>query len=226
MAKLRRRSLQRQIWNIHLLAALILLDIVKAPAAAPLTLIPLIPYAVRHHPGMRRIKRSLRREDHFDSLIAQAARKNHLDPLLIKAIIWVESEGDPYCISTTGAIGLMQIQPKTARHLRIKDVRNPALNIFGGTRHFKYMLRLFHGNLRHALAAYNAGEGPVRHFHGVPPFQETQAYVRRVLSTYRRYQLEAGLRPSASTQHLVETTSAPKPQGKRKKISPRLSIRR
>lgn len=123
----------------------------------------------------------------FDQEIEVAARSCQLDPLLIKAVISVESEFDFLCVSDKGAAGLMQLLPNTARILDVKDIFVPQDNITGGARHLGYLLRRYHNNLPLALAAYNAGEGPVRRYQRIPPYPETQHYVKKVLEKYAAY---------------------------------------
>jgi soluble lytic murein transglycosylase-like protein len=129
-------------------------------------------------------------EGQYDRLIEEAAARNDLDPLLIKAIISVESEFNPHCISPAGACGLMQLMPSTARLLGVKNIFDPKENIYAGAEHFKGLIKRFH-SLKVTLAAYNAGELPVLRHHGIPPYRETRWYVYRVLRTYETYQIEA-----------------------------------
>lgn len=112
-------------------------------------------------------------------LIEAAARRHHVDPRLVHAVISVESRYRADARSRKGAMGLMQLMPATARELRVADPYDPASNIDAGVRHLRQLLDRF--ELRLAVAAYNAGAGAVRRFGGVPPFRETQAYVRQVL---------------------------------------------
>ncbi len=112
-------------------------------------------------------------------LIEAAARRHRVDPLLVHAVIEVESRYRAQARSRKGAMGLMQLMPATARELRVGNPFDPAANIDAGVRHLRSLLDRF--DLQHAVAAYNAGAGAVRRFGGVPPFRETQAYVRRVL---------------------------------------------
>jgi soluble lytic murein transglycosylase-like protein len=121
----------------------------------------------------------------FDNLINDAARENHLDPLLLKAIISVESGFNPHSVSVTGACGLTQLMPATGKLFGIKNIFDPKENIQVGAHHFHNLLERFSQNLPLSLAAYNAGEAPVVKFHDVPPYPETQWYVRRVLAVYQ-----------------------------------------
>jgi len=122
----------------------------------------------------------------FVRLINDAARENHLDPLLLEAIITVESGFDPDSLSQAGACGLTQLMPATAMLFGIRSIYDPKENIDVGAHHFRNMLERFSHNLPLSLAAYNAGEEPVLRYHGIPPYPETQGYVRQVLVEFRR----------------------------------------
>ncbi|MBF0171451.1 MAG: lytic transglycosylase domain-containing protein [Nitrospinae bacterium] len=123
----------------------------------------------------------------YEGIIADAARRHRLDPALIKAVIKVESGFNRYSVSDKGAQGLMQLMPGTARDMQVSQVFDPADNIDGGARYLRKMLDTFRGNLRLALAAYNAGPNAVLRHGGVPPFDETRRYVHKVWSAYGAY---------------------------------------
>jgi len=124
----------------------------------------------------------------YDKIITQAAAKFNLDAALIKAVIKAESNFNHKAVSRAGAKGLMQLMPQTASSLNVNDVFHPGNNIEGGARYLRYLLNLYKGNLTLALAAYNAGEGAVAKYnYGVPPYRETQNYIRRVLALYESY---------------------------------------
>ena len=112
-------------------------------------------------------------------LIEAAARRHQVDARLVHAVITVESRFQARARSRKGAMGLMQLMPATARELQVRNPFDPAANIDGGVRHLRQLLDRFDVQL--AVAAYNAGAGAVRRFGGVPPFRETQSYVRQVL---------------------------------------------
>jgi soluble lytic murein transglycosylase-like protein len=118
------------------------------------------------------------------SLIQRLAQQYSVDPHLVRAIITVESNFDPRAVSQAGAQGLMQLMPDTAARYRVEDPFDPHANIEGGIRYLRDLLRLFPRDLRHVLAAYNAGEGAVQYYGGIPPYPETQRYVQRVLALY------------------------------------------
>lgn len=117
--------------------------------------------------------------------IQSAALSNGLDPDLIHAVIFIESGFNPHAVSPKGACGLMQLMPSTARELGVQDRLNPHQNVTGGSRYLKAMLERFNGDLPLALAAYNAGPGAIEKHRGIPPYKETQAYVRNVLKAYQ-----------------------------------------
>lgn len=123
----------------------------------------------------------------IDRLVGANASAWGVDPALVKAIIANESGFDASATSKTGAQGLMQLEPATAADLGVSNAYDPAQNIWGGTRYIKGLLDRFHGNLRLAVAAYNAGPGAVEKYGGVPPYAETQAYVENVLDSYQKY---------------------------------------
>ena len=123
----------------------------------------------------------------YGELIEAAARKHGLDRHLVRAVIHTESAFNPRAVSPKGARGLMQLMPATARSLGVRDSFHPAENIGGGVRFLAYLNRKFGGNVRLALAAYNAGEDRVRRYGGIPPYAETRAYVDRVLALRARY---------------------------------------
>jgi soluble lytic murein transglycosylase-like protein len=116
---------------------------------------------------------------------AAAARRHGLDPELVIAVVSVESAFRPKAVSPKGAQGLMQLMPATAESLGVQDAFDPAQNLDGGTRHLGQLLARYDGDVERALAAYNAGEGAVHRHHGVPPYRETRAYVKKVLERYR-----------------------------------------
>ncbi|MGV3520333.1 lytic transglycosylase domain-containing protein [Luteitalea sp.] len=113
-------------------------------------------------------------------MIEAAASRHKVDPRLVHAVITVESRFQARARSRKGAMGLMQLMPATARDLQVRNPYDPATNIDAGVRHLRTLLDRF--DVRLAVAAYNAGAGAVQRFGGVPPFRETQAYVRQVLS--------------------------------------------
>lgn len=123
----------------------------------------------------------------FDAEIHTAAEANAVEESLIRAIIHAESAYQPDAVSPKGAQGLMQLMPATQELLDVTDPFNPAANIAGGTRHLSDLIRQFHGDIDLVAAAYNAGAGAVEKYGGIPPYEETEEYVRRVRILHRRY---------------------------------------
>jgi hypothetical protein len=126
----------------------------------------------------------------YDKLIHRAAREHNVDFALLKAVMHVESAFNPYAKSHKGARGLMQLMPQTAKHYgieEIEDIYDPALNVSAGARHLKYLLAKFKDKLSLALAAYNAGEPAVYRYGGIPPYPETQEYVKKVMRAHKQY---------------------------------------
>jgi hypothetical protein len=116
----------------------------------------------------------------FGSIIYNEAKKNDIRPELVAAVVQAESRFKPTARSGAGAIGLMQLVPKTGRWMGARDLTNPAQNIAAGAKYLKYLNERFDGNETKMIAAYNAGEGNVQRFGGVPPFKETRKYVTKV----------------------------------------------
>lgn len=127
----------------------------------------------------------------FDQHVQAAAREHGVDAALIHAVISAESGYNPLARSPKGARGLMQLIPETAERYGVKNPLDPRQNIDGGTRYLKDLIGMFGNDLRLAIAAYNAGEGAVIRYGNVPPYQETLAYVPKVLAYYRRYRATA-----------------------------------
>lgn len=124
----------------------------------------------------------------LDELIARVARGYRIEPSLVKAVIAAESDFDPRAVSPRGAQGLMQLMPGTARELGVARPFAVEDNVDGGVRYLRWMLDRYRGETNRALAAYNAGPGAVDAHGGVPPYAETQRYVRRVRALHRSYQ--------------------------------------
>lgn len=160
-----------------------------------------------------------RNKNAFDQLIRQAAQQHGISEGLIKAVMHTESGFNINARSPVGAQGLMQLMPATARRFNVSNAYDPQQNIFGGARYLSWLLKRFNGNTQLAVAAYNAGEGNVDKYGGVPPFRETQDYVRRVTSRYQNlYSSSLGSTSNsnaANTQVIAQsanyTSSNPEP---------------
>ncbi len=125
--------------------------------------------------------------DQIDALVSQNSAAWQVDPSLVKAIIANESGFDANATSKVGAAGLMQLMPATAQSVGVRNAYDPAQNVAGGTRYLKGLLDRFNGDVRLAVAAYNAGPGAVEKYGDVPPYAETQNYVQNVLGSYAKY---------------------------------------
>ncbi len=123
----------------------------------------------------------------YDAYIDEAARLYQLPPQFIRAVVKVESNFHYDVVSRAGAMGLMQLMPRTARSMGVRDPFDPRQNILGGTRYLRILANRFDGDLVRTVAAYNAGEGAVERYGGIPPYAETQRYVPRVLRHYYAY---------------------------------------
>jgi Transglycosylase SLT domain len=123
-------------------------------------------------------------QQEIDAAIDQAASRHNVDPSLVRAVIKVESNFNPNAVSRTGAMGLMQLMPQTARQLNVVNPFDPQQNVDAGVRHLKRLMENYGGDVRLSLAAYNAGAGAVARSAGVPHFRETRAYVRRITQLY------------------------------------------
>ena len=144
--------------------------------------------------GWLRLPQSSRRRHGAD--IREIAERYRVSETLVRAIVRAESGFDPAAVSPKGAGGLMQLMPQTASALGVVDRFDPRENITGGVRHLRYLLDRYRGSVPMALAAYNAGERPVDAYGGIPPYPETQRYVRRVMR-------EAGLEDTHAASHVL-----------------------
>ncbi len=149
------------------------------------------------HEEMRRINAAIRRDFFanavpFGDIIHAKAQKYDVDPALVAAVMETESKFRTRARSQVGARGLMQLMPRTGRWLGAGNLYDPEQNVEAGTKYLSYLNQRFDGNLKNTIAAYNAGEGNVRRYQGIPPFRETRSYVKKVLSRYeqRKKQLQ------------------------------------
>jgi soluble lytic murein transglycosylase-like protein len=136
----------------------------------------------------------------YEPEIWKASQRYSVDYNLVRAIIKAESNFNPKAVSRAGAKGLMQLMPETASILQVNDSFHPEENIDGGVRYLRYLLNIYNDNLQLALAAYNAGEKAVFKYRGIPPYQETQTYVQRVLGYYQKYSREPN--PQIQLSHI------------------------
>lgn len=138
----------------------------------------------------QKLKHKKPAEPSYDQIIHKVARLYQVDPALIKAIIMAESRFKPKAVSKRGAKGLMQLMPVTAKSLGVTDSFNPEDNITGGVMYFRKLLDRFDGDVKLALAAYNAGSRYIRKYGGVPPFRQTRTYIHKVFKYHQMYKKE------------------------------------
>lgn len=124
----------------------------------------------------------------YQNYIKKFANHYHISESLVKSVIHAESLYNPYAVSKKGALGLMQLMPFVAKEIGVRDPFDPQQNIAGGTKHLATLLRKYNGNRELAVAAYNAGAGAVDKYNGIPPYKETQDYVKKVLALQTRYE--------------------------------------
>ena len=141
------------------------------------------------HYVARRTLRAKKQMRVLSTLIYHQSKKHGIDESLVKAVIYTESYFNPHATSHKGASGLMQLMPATAEKYGVSDLYNPRQNVIAGIKHLSYLMTLFPDNLKHVIAAYNAGENAVNKYKGIPPYRETQGYVKKVMKHFRRYQL-------------------------------------
>jgi soluble lytic murein transglycosylase-like protein len=125
-------------------------------------------------------------KEKLERMVKETAERHKVDPDLVRAVVNVESGWNPFAVSRKGAFGLMQLIPGTARRMGVNDVFDPQQNLDGGVRYLHSLLERYNGSLPLALAAYNAGEGAVDRFRGVPNYRETRHYVQKVTNSYFR----------------------------------------
>jgi len=137
-----------------------------------------------HAGDLRWLARQRNRRSPYDPFIERYSLQYGVDPVLVRAVIQVESDFNARCVSNKGARGLMQLMPETARRYGVTSIFDPEQNIKGGVRYLGDLLQLFHDDLPRALAAYNAGENAVLKYAGIPPYAETGTYIKRALTVY------------------------------------------
>ena len=141
-----------------------------------------------------------KRSDAPPDEIDRAAAYYKVPAELVRAVIWAESAGDALAVSRAGALGLMQLMPHTAGEMYVQDPIDPAQNIMGGTRYLRWLANQFNGDMLLTVAAYNAGPEAVRKYGGVPPFEETRTYCKRVMAYYRQLKAQAQPKSVASKE--------------------------
>jgi soluble lytic murein transglycosylase-like protein len=141
----------------------------------------------RYHSGLTNLE--------LERAVTRASQQHHVQPALLLAVMKAESSFNPTVISKAGAVGLMQLVPETAIRHGVRNLYDANENITGGAKHLRYLLDRFHGNIRLALAAYNAGERKVNRYGRIPPYKETQDYVKKVLVYYRGYKKDGWIMP-------------------------------
>jgi soluble lytic murein transglycosylase-like protein len=129
----------------------------------------------------------------YDPIVKIYSVKYRVDADLIHSIIKAESDYDSRAVSPKGAAGLMQLMPETAAQYGVRDRFDPEDNIMGGVRYLKDLIKLFNGNTRTVLAAYNAGQEALKKFGGIPPYPETRQYIKRVMEDYPKLYISGGL---------------------------------
>jgi hypothetical protein len=144
----------------------------------------------------------------FGSIIYKEAKKNNVRPELVAAVVQAESRFKPTARSGAGAIGLMQLVPRTGRWMGARDLTNPQQNVAAGAKYLKYLHERFDGNETKMIAAYNAGEGNVKRFNGVPPFKETRKYVNKVRGYEKDFQTRVESHASGDLTSDVVTAEA------------------
>lgn len=147
----------------------------------PVKSVQKIEYKKTETPAVKPTEQALNRLSKYEEIIQEASETHGVDKNIIKAVILAESAGKEDAISSANAKGLMQLIDATADYLGVRNVWNPKENIFGGTKYLAELLRKYNGDLKLALAGYNAGPGNVDKYNNIPPFTETLTYVKRVM---------------------------------------------
>ncbi len=152
--------------------------------------------------------RDQNRYSRYDSAIREAASLYQLPESLVRAVIKQESDFNPYSVSVSGASGMMQLMPSTAQSMAVRDVFDARQNILGGTRFLRILANMFNGDLVLTIAAYNAGPNAVIRHAGIPPYEQTQNYVRQVLRYYYSFRAATAATPASANTAAPSTTTA------------------
>ena len=182
------------------------------PPTAPTPPAPRVALQIQSSPILRFNAHDSRPNTPYSDLIYRAARRHAVNPHVVAAVIEAESDFQPKAKSRAGACGLMQLLPETARRfglMRKRDLFNPAKNIEAGVRYLGWLTERFGGDLARVVAAYNAGEGAVDRFGGVPPYEETQSYLRRIYGTLGLSSLITAILPPIPEAVFPVAASAP-----------------
>ena len=181
----------RVIFMLFFMSLVFLINVQASPGAEP----EKIPNSKVHHSqpiilanadiSITPVRKT--KSDRFNRIINRAADRYKVDSALIKAIIMMESAYNPKAVSKQGAKGLMQLMPRTARALGVKNAFNPTHNINGGVKYLRQLLNTFDDNIQLALAAYNAGSSKVKRHGGIPPIKATRQYVKKVFAYYHHF---------------------------------------
>ena len=179
----------------------------KVPGAVLFHMDESVEKLTRSQPESRKLPAYAKGGGDYESIIQKMSDKFDVDPTLVRAVIRAESGFNQRALSPAGARGLMQLMPTTARRHGVRNIHAPEENIRGGVKHLRELLDRYGDNVSMALAAYNAGEGHVDRYRGIPPIPETRSYVARVLKYRREYQ-RAALVDRAKTNKTVATASS------------------
>jgi len=158
----------------------------------------------------RKIQYAVTDPNTYDRLIRRNAAQHQVDPALIKAVMHVESAFNPHAVSDKGAQGLMQVMPETGQRYGAQDLFDPVQNVRAASLYLKDLQKLFKNNTKLVLAAYNAGENAVLRHKGIPPYDETRDYVRKVMKVHRDYLAREKARQLSQTAHQPPVQAAPK----------------
>ena len=191
-------------------------DLTPAPAIVPVAATPVMAPATMPHLPVQPLMAAPPKVNLSD-VVNSASTAHSIDPDLINSVIHAESNFNPHAISPKGARGLMQLMPQTASRLGVNNSFDPQANVDGGTRYLRELLEQYNFDLIKALAAYNAGPQRVQQYHGVPPYRETRAYVRRIILDYNRKKIAEEKAEIAARRAATKAAPASSPRTSAKK---------